>query len=114
STYIQTIQSQHAVQAGRLDDILRSHLIDPDALRADDFEAFILKRAYLLLDLIEKATGKAIAGRDEEETIMAFGQSLAKSPSAQIKEDRRPSPTPPIPEADVSDERSMAGKKEPK
>lgn len=114
STYIQTIQSQHIVQPDRLDEILKSHLIDPDSLRADDFELFILKRAYMLLDLIEKATGKAIAGRNEEETIMAFGQPLAKSPSAPIKEDRRPSPQPPATEADVLAERSAAGKKEPK
>lgn len=110
STYIQTIQSQHAVQPDRLDDILKSHLIDPDSLREDDFELFILKRAYLLLDLIEKATGKAIAGRDEEETIMAFGQSLAKPHSAQIKADPRPSPQPSAPEADVIAQASVKDK----
>jgi len=110
STYIQTIQSQHAVQPDRLDDILKSHLIDPDSLREDDFELFILNRAYLLLDLIEKATGKAIAGRDEEETIMAFGQSLAKPHSAQIKADPRPSPQPSAPEADVIAQTSVKDK----
>jgi hypothetical protein len=81
STYIQRIQSQHGVQPDRLNDILKSHLIDPDALRRDDFAGFILKRADLLLDLIQTATGKTIAGRDSEETVTAFGQSLAKSPS---------------------------------
>jgi hypothetical protein len=34
------------------------------------------KRAGLLLDLIEKATGKAIAGRDSEEVAKAFGGNL--------------------------------------
>lgn len=114
STYIQTIQSQHVVQPDRLDEILKSHLIDPDSLRADDFELFILKRAYMLLDLIEKATGKAIAGRNEEETIMAFGQSLATSPSAPIKKDPIPGEQPPAPDAEVLTEESAIGKKEPK
>lgn len=79
STYIQTIQRQYGVEATRLDDILESHLIDPSALRTDDFVGFILKRAGLLLDLIQSATGKTIVGRDSEETVTAFGGVLSGS-----------------------------------
>ena len=38
---------------------LRSHLIDPELLRADDFDAFMADRQKRLLGLIEQATGKA-------------------------------------------------------
>jgi hypothetical protein len=76
STYIQTIQKQHNVEPSRLDDILESHLIDHQLLRSDDFPDFVQKRAGLLLNLIEEATGKAIAGRDSEEVAKAFGGSL--------------------------------------
>ena len=49
----------------RLDNILRSHLIDPDLLRADDFEGFYQDRKEKLLQLIEAKTGKDIL-RDAE------------------------------------------------
>ncbi|MCX6680256.1 MAG: DUF262 domain-containing protein [Methanothrix sp.] len=76
STYIQTIQKQHNVEPSRLDDILESHLIDHQLLRLDDFSGFVQKRAGHLLNMIEEATGKAIAGRDSEEVAKAFGGSL--------------------------------------
>lgn len=52
----------------RLDAHLRSHLIDPNLLRADSFDAFMADRQRRLLALIEEATGKAAyAGTVEEE-----------------------------------------------
>jgi hypothetical protein len=42
----------------RLDAFLRSHLIEPSLLRADDFEGFMSDRQKKLLGLIEQATGK--------------------------------------------------------
>lgn len=42
-------------------DILRSHVIDTDAMTADDFEGFFSKRREALLSHIEQATGKTIA-----------------------------------------------------
>ena len=48
-----------AIDRVRLDVYLKSHLIDPSLLRADDFEAFIVDRQNQLLVLIEHATGKA-------------------------------------------------------
>jgi hypothetical protein len=44
-----------------LDSYLVSHCIPVDLLRADDFTGFMEKRSRALLDLIEKATGHAIA-----------------------------------------------------
>jgi hypothetical protein len=56
----------------RLDNILRSHLIDPDLLRADDFEGFYQDRKEKLLQLIEAKTGKDIlrdAGSDDSDDV---------------------------------------------
>jgi hypothetical protein len=51
-----------------LDSFLRSHLIDPALLRADDFEGFMRDRQKRLLGLVEKATGKtAYRGEEREE-----------------------------------------------
>lgn len=36
----------------------------------------LLTEQKMLLDAIEKATGKTISGRDSEDTIKAFGDSL--------------------------------------
>jgi hypothetical protein len=56
------------IQRNTLDTYLWSHLIDPDLLRANQFEAFLADRQKRLLTLIEQATGKpAYAGADEEE-----------------------------------------------
>ena len=58
------------IERGRLDDYLRSHLIDPDALRRDDFASFMADRQKRLQVLIEQATGKAVyAGEEQEEGI---------------------------------------------
>lgn len=42
----------------RLDEHLRSHLINPELLRSDSFEAFMADRQQQLLALIEEAMGK--------------------------------------------------------
>ena len=56
----------------RLNAYLRSHLIAPEILRSDDFEAFMADRQKRLLGLIELATGKAVyAGEAQEEGIDA-------------------------------------------
>lgn len=56
------------IDPARLDSYIGSHLIDPDLLRRDDFEAFMRDRQRRLLDLIEAATGKpAYTGNSEEE-----------------------------------------------
>ncbi|MBZ0073157.1 MAG: DUF262 domain-containing protein [Gammaproteobacteria bacterium] len=47
------------IDRARLDAYLRSHLIDPDMLRSDDFETFMGDRQRQLLALIAQATGKA-------------------------------------------------------
>ena len=56
--------------------ILLSHAIPVAELRKDLFDSFIRLRASALLDLIKDATGKAVSGRDSDETIKAFGGDL--------------------------------------
>ncbi len=82
STYLATLENSHGVEPHRLDEILRSHLIEPVALRNDAFDTFIRDRAIKLLDLIERATGKQVTGRDSDETVAAFGAALVAPPAA--------------------------------
>ena len=56
-----------AIERERLNAYIRSHLIDPDILHRDDFEAFMADRQKRLLGLIEQATGKAAYAGDEHE-----------------------------------------------
>lgn len=79
SAYLARIEKDKKVAQNDLDAFLTSHAIPVQALRADDFDAFIRQRAAALLKLIEQATGKAVAGRDSEETIKAFGDKLPTS-----------------------------------
>ena len=76
SAYLAKIEKYKEVPASALDEHLTTHLISIPHLRADDFQGFLCARATALLDLIEDATGKVITGRDSEECIQAFGQSL--------------------------------------
>lgn len=73
STYLKRVDK---VGDGPMMQTLAAHAINENLLRQDDFDGFVRDRATRLLDLIEKATGKAIAGRDSTETISAFGGSL--------------------------------------
>jgi hypothetical protein len=60
SVYLPNLQKSASIQPDRLDAILRSHLIDPAALRADDFGRFFETRSQALLNRIEEVMGKPI------------------------------------------------------
>ena len=62
SKYLQQIQGHPQVQLAEaeLNEILQTHLIDPLALRADNFQAFYNNRKMALLRLIETVTGKDV------------------------------------------------------
>ena len=76
SRYLHRIASKHGISPDSLNDCLESHVIPVEELRADDFDAFLRKRAVALLGLIRKATGKEISGANSEEAAKAFGGSL--------------------------------------
>ncbi len=60
SKYLAAMEAQADMSAADLDAILRSHDVDPPALRADDFERFFNERYERLLKQIESAMGKAV------------------------------------------------------
>lgn len=61
SIYLAKLQNHTQVQLtdDQMDTIVGSHLIDAAALRADDFERFYQKRKTALVNLVERAMGKA-------------------------------------------------------
>ena len=61
---------------GILKSRIESHLVNYEALIADDFDTYFIDRAKKLLDLIERAMGKKVADRNSENTIDQFGSSL--------------------------------------
>jgi hypothetical protein len=69
SAYLARLEAGNAetppIAPENLDGYLRSHLIDPALLRADDFEGFMRDRQQRLLALIEKATGRAVHRGEE-------------------------------------------------
>lgn len=76
SEYLKKIEEKEQVDYNSLNDYLQTHLIDVSAARSNDFEKHIVLRAKLLLDAIEKATGKIISGKDSDEVISKFGERL--------------------------------------
>jgi len=87
SEYLAKLQNGGAgappIEAGKLDDYLRSHLIDPARLRADNFESFIADRQSQLLGLIEKATGQTIR-REAEASAAAEAETDAETLESEL------------------------------
>ena len=69
----QGISKSQPIEREHLDAYLRSHLIEPNFLRTNDFEGFMADRQNKLLRLIEAATGKAAYQGDMEEGIDVDG-----------------------------------------
>ncbi|MFN3280059.1 MAG: DUF262 domain-containing protein [Tabrizicola sp.] len=61
SDYLARIEARHRLTPAQMDDILRSHLIEPAFLRADDFKGFIADRKARLADLAARAMGLPLA-----------------------------------------------------
>lgn len=79
SRYLPKVKSEGQIDDAELRKRIESHLIDYDALAADDFDAYFIDRAKKLLDAIERAMGKAVPDRDSEETIKRFGETLTSN-----------------------------------
>ncbi|MBO4914083.1 MAG: DUF262 domain-containing protein [Oscillospiraceae bacterium] len=79
SQYLARIEKKGQVSPEVLDSYLQTHFIDVASCRADAFDEYFIKRAIIILDAIENATGKAVPGRDSEETIQAFGGNLKRN-----------------------------------
>ena len=75
SRYIQAILN-HKIEKEELVRAISTHKINFNLLKEDNFDEFIIDRAIKLADRIEQAIGKDVMGRDSQETIDAFGDSL--------------------------------------
>lgn len=74
SVYLRRIEQRQGLSPEALDDILRSHLIEPAHLRNDDFDAFFAARMDALAGVVAGALGKAVVdeqGADEAEEEVA-------------------------------------------
>ena len=67
SKYLKQIEGNTGQTSEALDDILRSHLIDPELLRADDFEGFMATRLRALSGLVERVMDHVIRDVPAEE-----------------------------------------------
>lgn len=56
--YLRAIENTAGIESGQLDDILRTHAIDPEPLRSADFDTFFFARTEALLRLVDTAMGK--------------------------------------------------------
>ena len=73
SVYLKRIESKTSITSAQLDDLLRTHLIEPELLRADDFEGFFEARIRALSGLISSAMGKPVVedvGPNEPELVL--------------------------------------------
>lgn len=71
SVYLRRIEEKDGIPASTLDEILRTHLIDPAYLRRDDFEGFFSARQEALAGLVARAMDKPVVaerGNNEPES----------------------------------------------
>lgn len=60
SVYLQRIEKKQGLSAAVLDDILRTHLIEPEHLRTNNFEAFFAARITALTGVVSAAMEKPV------------------------------------------------------
>ncbi|MGI2905959.1 GmrSD restriction endonuclease domain-containing protein [Tolypothrix sp. VBCCA 56010] len=68
SIYLPKIQNQAGISHTQMNQILQTHVIDPTALRGDDFYNFLAIREKALLSLIEKAMNKILSPHVNQST----------------------------------------------
>ena len=60
SAYLPVVESRAQIDAPRLDELIATHRIAPELLRADDFDEYFRTRRESLCQLVEAAIGKAV------------------------------------------------------
>ena len=60
SDYLPRVESKSKVSSSAVDEIIRTHGISPEALRADDFDLHFRERREFIVRLIEAAMGKRV------------------------------------------------------
>jgi hypothetical protein len=79
SSYLKVIESRAQLESPRVDELLGTHLVPADMLRADDFEGYFKARREWLCKLVEAAIGKNVQ-RD-------IDQGFADEDSSQFEPD---------------------------
>ena len=74
SEYLEKIKKK--VESDNIKERLETHLLNYDALSSDNFDEFIATRTTNILNMIEHATGKAVADRSSGEVIEIFGRMV--------------------------------------
>jgi hypothetical protein len=69
SIYLRRIQEKQGLNEAKLDEILRTHLIEPKLLRADDFEGFFSARMKVLANMVGGAMGKPVVEGESADEI---------------------------------------------
>ena len=87
SEYLKRIEKKHGLSSTQLDDILCSHFIDPDALRADDFARFYAARKEALALSIGKATRTTPLTQAMTEPVGDAEQEEQSAPDALSEEE---------------------------
>ncbi len=83
SLYLDAIQThkQVSLDDDSMNEILVSHCIDPEPLRADDFDLFYSRRKAKLLDLVGSAMGKGVVA-DNPEFVVADDDYFSETEDA--------------------------------
>jgi hypothetical protein len=81
--YVGVLESRAGVDSAVMDAVLRTHLIDPVALRAADFEGFFSQRRAALIRLIGEAMGKPVV----EEASEALEAAQYESEDDELSDD---------------------------
>ena len=85
SIYLRQLERE-GTSPERLDDMLRSHAIDPTTLRRDDFERFFAARTRALMELISKAMNRSTVQleRNSKDTGLnseVYSEALVNEPT---------------------------------
>lgn len=83
SKYIAQIEHKTGLSSAALDDILRTHLIEPAHLRADNFDAFYAARKTALAGLTTAAQGKEVVQGAEIDEAAANDPFLDEEDSSE-------------------------------
>jgi hypothetical protein len=78
SEYLQTVKRKSGSDDSRVDEILLTHVIAPDTMRANDFDRFFELRRRELLDRVSAAMGKPLLVEEQEGALAPEEDEVAE------------------------------------
>ncbi len=98
SKYLEKLKNEVGVSEDEFNSILKTHLVDPDLMKQDDFHAFFEDRKEQILKRIESAMGKTISRNmqvpeegtfvDEESENPEYSKGMESSPKVSPKSNK--------------------------